>query len=626
MLVRRLVAAVVVVAGALTVPAIPSYAADAVTDLYVATAANGGDDAHDCTQAAPCATVQRAMDLAADAGTTIHIGSGTFDGQVVQIGKSVALQGVSSDDTVLTNTYSDIIELTDFDVLDLGAGTTNLSRLAVSGGFAANVLVYGTGQMTADHVAVTDSLGCGVGVLAGAAVLIDSIVSDPGQASCHETAGGTPLQGGVALETGSLSLVRSQVLVPEDVDGVRINGGSVTLDQTLIQNTAGQDVTNNASGVDIEGGTATVSRTAIQAFGTGVLVKGGTALLKDDTFQGNVVGVTGDSGSTTVVRSTFEGELAALQSTVAIAGSVLGQDSITNCANATITDLGYNLSTDDSCGLTAGTSRQNVDDLDLDTGLADRGGPPFLHTVATFSPSAAVDYIPEGATYGDQATLLCPLTGSTDLRGLPRPVGDACDAGSMELAGTTTALAAPNRARPHHEITLTATVAVPDVGVDGIGVAAGAVTFRSGSQVLCTDVPVSAGTASCTTSALSAGRHSLTASFTPADDAVIHGSVSVPHQVIVGTKPSITAPRRFTVHVGQRVHIALHASGAPRPILRKIAGHLPRGLTFHRGVGKATITGRAKASAVGTHHIKVRARNLVGQDRHRLTVVVVTRR
>jgi hypothetical protein len=132
-----------------------------------------------------------------------------------------------------------------------------------------------------------------------------------------------------------------------------------------------------------------------------------------------------------------------------------------NPNGGTITDLGYNLSTDASCGF-SGTSHDTVAGLDLDTALADRGGP--VPTVATLQPSSAVDSIPADATYGVSAT---PLCAGTDLRGVPRPQAGACDAGSMELAATTTSLEAPATAKPHADVTLDATVAVPDVGVAG---------------------------------------------------------------------------------------------------------------------------------------------------------------
>jgi hypothetical protein len=50
--------------------------------------------------------------------------------------------------------------------------------------------------------------------------------------------------------------------------------------------------------------------------------------------------------------------------------------------------------------------------------------------------------------------------------------------------------------------------------------------------------------------------------------------------------------------------------------------HLPKGLSFHKGKGKASFTGRAKKSAVGPYHLKVRATNLMGKTTHRLTLVV----
>jgi hypothetical protein len=52
---------------------------------------------------------------------------------------------------------------------------------------------------------------------------------------------------------------------------------------------------------------------------------------------------------------------------------------------------------------------------------------------------------------------------------------------------------------------------------------------------------------------------------------------------------------------------------------------MPSGLSFHRGHGKAVITGRAKRSAIGRHHIRVRAVNLMGHDTRRVTLVVKRR-
>ena len=197
--------------------------------------------------------------------------------------------------------------------------------------------------------------------------------------------------------------MRTRVLDPAvRSPAVAVPVGTFTADQSTFADSANDLDTNDSDGVLVSGGTVTVTRSAFHGFGSsGVRTLSGTANLNDDTFQGNIVGVTGDSGSTTVVRTTFQDELASLQGTVSIAGSALGSmlgtpgRGIVECGNATVTDLGYNLATDATCGFTAATSHESVTGLHLDTGLADGGGP--VPTVAILSPSSAVDTIPAGA-------------------------------------------------------------------------------------------------------------------------------------------------------------------------------------------------------------------------------------
>ena len=621
MAVRHVLVSVAFVAAAVALPAVPSYAAGPVTDLYVG--AGGSDSTNDCTSIqSPCATVQYAVDLADLSGTTIHVGAGTFDGPVWPgaLGKSVAIEGVSAADTTLTNSGLDGF------VVEVDSGTTSLSNLTAIGEFASTVLVDGTGVLDADHV-LLETAGCVLAVFAGSATITDSTLQDGGHggATCDPAVSSDPMVGDVAVSGGSVELVRTQVLSPDQGQpGVKVKGGTFAADQSLFDDAANPLDTNGSDGILVTDGTATITRSAVHGFGdSGVHTDGGTALLTDATFAGNVVGVTGSAGSTMVVRSTFRGELASFQGEVSVAGSLLGPDQLRNCANATITDLGYNLSTDDTCGFTASTSHEGVADLNLDSGLADRGGP--VETVAILNPSVAVDTIPAGATYGASATPLCPATGSTDLRGVPRPVGSACDAGSMEMAGTTTTLTAPAKAKPHAEVTFEAGVDVPDVGVAGLEPPVGTVTFRSGSQVLCSDVLVDQGQAGCTTTALAAGLRTVTATFTPSAGSTIHPSTSAPRTLRVGTKPRIQAPGKVRTHVHERTHILIRASGSPAPRVTLVRGHLPRGLTFHRHGDHATITGRPTRAALGRHRLWVEATNLMGRDVHALTIVVKRR-
>ncbi len=100
-----------------------------------------------------------------------------------------------------------------------------------------------------------------------------------------------------------------------------------------------------------------------------------------------------------------------------------------NCS-ATITDVGYNISDDNSCGFTASTSRNNTDPQLDPAGLSDNGGP--TQTIALQSSSPAIDAIAlEDCT--DQAP--SPKRITTDQRGALRPdAGEvSCDIGASEF-------------------------------------------------------------------------------------------------------------------------------------------------------------------------------------------------
>ncbi|WP_151083130.1 Ig-like domain-containing protein [Nocardioides cynanchi] len=623
MVVSRVVAILggAAVAFGLALPALPAYAAGP-TDVYVEMPANGGDDAHDCSLANPCATVGAGIAAVASEGT-VHIGAGTFDGELRPgaAHKSVTLAGAGSSGgasgTLLTADSS-----ADGFVLEVGEETTTLTGLRIRGGSFIDALVDGTGALVANHV-VLDHAGCNLVVEPGAtASLTDSTVQEGGSPGCS-----TPTPSAViAISGGSVALVRTHLLdAAVNVSGVEMTGGTFTADQSTFDDSAHDVVQNDSSGLKVIGGTATVTRSSFHGWGfQGVRVAGGAAVLADDTFQGNLVGVNVETGTATVVRSTFQDELASVQGTVSVVGSVLGSliggpplTGIQEC-NGTITDLGYNLATDASCGF-SGTSRQNVTGLDLDSGLADRGGP--VPTVALLNPSVAVDAIPGGATYGASATPLCPASGSTDLRGVPRPAGGACDAGSYEMAGTTTTLTAPTTAKPHADVDLGSTVVEPQV-IAGLESPSGHVTFSSGGQTLCTAPVQPDGTAGCTTSGLAAGSHPVTAAFTPATGSTLHASLSATRTIRVGTKPAFTSAGHTTFVVGTSRTFTVHASGAPGVRITLVKGRLPAGLTFHAGKGTATVSGKAKRSGTGRHRVTLRATNLLGNARQVLTIVV----
>jgi hypothetical protein len=102
-----------------------------------------------------------------------------------------------------------------------------------------------------------------------------------------------------------------------------------------------------------------------------------------------------------------------------------------NCFG-TITDAGYNISDDSTCGFAKTGSANNGDGVNpllSSAGLADNGGP--TQTIALQSGSPAIDAIPV-ANCTDQASPPQPIT--NDQRGFlrPDPGAAACDIGAYE--------------------------------------------------------------------------------------------------------------------------------------------------------------------------------------------------
>jgi len=107
---------------------------------------------------------------------------------------------------------------------------------------------------------------------------------------------------------------------------------------------------------------------------------------------------------------------------------------VDNCDLVSPADtLGFNISDDSSCGLDHPTDRPAVDP-DLD-GLANNGGPTA--TNGLLPGSVAVDLVPPNECTipwsEDWAWETFPFF--VDQRGVPRPVGGGCDAGSVEFEG-----------------------------------------------------------------------------------------------------------------------------------------------------------------------------------------------
>ena len=258
--------------------------------------------------------------------------------------------------------------------------------------------------------------------------------------------------GGAINNNGDLLVLES---VFEDnfstAGGAIFNAGSLTVDQTTFRNNGGhsggaiystgtteinnstfsgnQATANDGGAIFAGGGTVTISNSTVSAnsavqYGGGLVTSAdtpSTVNVFNSTFYGNSAGYSGGG------LSKFQGTIS-LKNTIVAASPSGG-----NCSGS-LTSLGYNLSSDNSCGFSASGDQQNVDPL-LGS-LADNGG--FSQTHALLADSPAIDA-------GDPAFASPP---DNDQRGsgFPRIVNDRVDMGAFEteaLEATDSAQAGP---------------------------------------------------------------------------------------------------------------------------------------------------------------------------------------
>ncbi|MCO5186064.1 MAG: right-handed parallel beta-helix repeat-containing protein [Anaerolineae bacterium] len=232
--------------------------------------------------------------------------------------------------------------------------------------------------------------------------------------------------------------------------GYASNGGGISNEGALtVTNSTFSDNNGGSSGGGIynkSGGTLTVIRSTFSGNLTGSVGGGisnySTATVTNSTFSGNSASNFGggiyNDGPLTVTNSTFADNEATSgggvqnYSTAHLAGTIfVAGPTGANCTNSgTLTDNGYNLSDDASCGF-SGTSADNAT-LNLDV-LADNGGPTWTH--ALLPGSDALNAIPYGATISNNGVLwTCNDADTfTDQRGVARPQGVGCESGAYEL-------------------------------------------------------------------------------------------------------------------------------------------------------------------------------------------------
>ena len=342
------------------------------SDFYASTV---GTQTSGCTQQGTnaCATLQEALNAAiasTNTTTTVHVASGTYvenDSFTLSNSRSINIVGDSASTTFLQGTTT-----TSESALTMLGGNVSIDGMTIEGGdFAGTASIYGDGGGVFNDSTLT----------MGHDALINNSAQFGG--GLYNVLGAT-----ANLENDTFSNNTTNDLGHGAQGGGVFNAGTITLENdTFFGNTA-------------ENG--------------GALQNNGTATLVNDTFAS-------DSAS-----STNSGDEISNTGTLSISNSILS--SSLSCANSgTITDNGYSVEADDSCGLSSsGTNAVNNAAINLASTLALNGstGPKSL---AIGTGSAAYQEVP---------SLHCVL--DTDELGNARPgSGSACDAGAFEYEASS---------------------------------------------------------------------------------------------------------------------------------------------------------------------------------------------
>ncbi|HJT57966.1 MAG TPA: right-handed parallel beta-helix repeat-containing protein [Ktedonobacteraceae bacterium] len=204
--------------------------------------------------------------------------------------------------------------------------------------------------------------------------------------------------------------------------GIYNGGGTVNITNSTFAYNA---ILYGGAGFGQTSGTANISNSTFinNSNSDGIASQGGTVNISNSTFANNSGGIVSQNDTVNISNSTFannkEFGIDNYGSTMSISNSIVANNTLGNCDGGE-TDLGYNLSSDSSCGFTGTGDLQNTDPKLDSNGLQNNGGP--TQTIALQQDSPAIDQIPAAS---------CP---ATDQRGVTRPDDGeaACDMGAYE--------------------------------------------------------------------------------------------------------------------------------------------------------------------------------------------------
>ncbi|MBI5649822.1 MAG: hypothetical protein HZC40_05145 [Chloroflexi bacterium] len=293
--------------------------------------------------------------------------------------------------------------------------------------------IYSDGVLELSSATLANSRGdCGNTIhnaASGSATVIGSVF-----AQNRTTFGPCSGFGGAIYSEGTLNVANSSF---DDNDGINGGGGIFAKGPTTIaDSTFARNSATYGGALDVVApGAVTVDRVTFMNnysdHGGGVGMSGGTLTMTNVTFSGNSGGFGGGiwlspvgAATVTLRHVTLEGN-SAFQGggiwknggTINLKNTIVSHSSNGNC-NGTVTSLGYNLSSDNSCAayFNQPSDWNSTDPLLLP--LANNGGATQTHML--FPPSQAID---NGQCIGGI---------TTDQRGVARLAGLACEIGAVE--------------------------------------------------------------------------------------------------------------------------------------------------------------------------------------------------
>jgi hypothetical protein len=237
-----------------------------------------------------------------------------------------------------------------------------------------------------------------------------------------------------------------------------VNTGSATIEKTTISNNAAIGVASGGAAARLTLTDSTVSGNHGVVAAGGMEIDGATTILRstianNDSQNGDDGAGISNAGTVTITESTIVGNRADFEGaglynvgSATIAATVIAGNTVSgpwDCTGSVVSN-GYNLigttwnlapfgAQEETCSINPRSTDQVGGTTAIDPLLNPLGG--YGGPTQTFLPkptSPAVNKIPIGATSSDGSTVLCPASGTTDQRGIPRPQGSACDVGSVE--------------------------------------------------------------------------------------------------------------------------------------------------------------------------------------------------